>query len=74
MNSPPSPFDSVPMTDDGSDVARATLALARVPANWQELSKPELAALIVEFAEIYTRLSQELVHKEQLLAKQSKGE
>jgi hypothetical protein len=71
MNSLPSPFDHFSMDGDVVAVARAALALARRRADVAKLSKPELVALLAQFAKIHAELAQEVDRKERLLAKQS---
>jgi len=62
------------MTGNIADVARAAVVIARRPADWENLSGPELAALMEQFAKIYAELLQEVDRKERLVAQQSKGE
>ena len=73
MNPVPNPFDRFPIDGDVTDVARAAIALGRRRADLEKLSKPELVALIAQFAKIQAALSREVDRKERLVAKQSEG-
>ena len=62
----PSPFETIPVPGDVVDLAR--VASDRQAA--EKLSKPELVALILQYAKVHAERSQEL---ERMVAQQSKG-
>ncbi len=67
MNSMPSPFETVPVPGDVVDLARVA---SDRRAACERLSKPELVALILQYAKVHAERSQEL---ERMVAQQSKG-